>query len=214
MRSRVGDSSRPFDRLRRGHLPEHAKTSPRHARPGASQRRLVLAVGVAIGVVLTSLGAVSASEAPPPASHDRSNLEGVVDVAAGPAAPAMAGAVSIPTPPIPEPPPLDIVEGEIRRGESLSRSLGGQGVSPATIHEIARELRPLFDFRHAQPGHAYRLERHLDGRLVRFEYRTSRDKAYHLERVGDDYLVEQRETELVARPTMIAGLTLIALCGS
>jgi murein DD-endopeptidase MepM/ murein hydrolase activator NlpD len=156
-----------------------------------------------VALVLALLGAFSAANtAPVPESSEEAGEVGV-DVAAGP---ALAGAVAIRVPPIPEPPPLDVVEGELKRGDSLARALGRQGVPPAIVHEVATAMRPHFDFRHARPGHLYRLERAADGGLVRFAYWTSPENAYQLERTPEGYHVQQHESELVPRPAMLAGL--------
>jgi murein DD-endopeptidase MepM/ murein hydrolase activator NlpD len=145
-------------------------------------------------VVAAPKGALAAAE----------RSAGGVDVSSGPP-PAVAAALVPSLTPLPIPPP-DVVEGTIRRGRSLSTSLRAQGVSPQTVHEIDRVMAPYFDFRYSRPGHSYRLLRDPGGVLLGFVYRTSEDNAYYLDRFGDEYRVEQRQADLVPRPTLIAGL--------
>jgi murein DD-endopeptidase MepM/ murein hydrolase activator NlpD len=164
--------------------------------------------------VLLGLGALSQAE--PAGGSTQGSLAGAdgvraVDVSAGPplaapAAPAMAAAVALSQPPLPAPPPADVFEGRLRQGETLSEALRARGVTPQTVHAIAGAMAPHFDFRLARPGHRYRVARDDNGRLLRFDYRISADKAWFLEPVGDGYRVEQRETDLVPRPAMLAGL--------
>ncbi len=129
--------------------------------------------------------------------------EGVaLDVAA---APAMGAVVAV-TPPTPEPPALDVFEGIIGQDATLYSSLRGHGISPGAIHVITREMTPHFDFRHARPGHRYRLTRDPAGRLVSFDYLTTPSSGYRLLRVGKGFEVERQEVELVPRSALIAGL--------
>lgn len=126
------------------------------------------------------------------------------------AAPTL-GAVAAVRPPAPEPPPLDVIEGVLDEGETLAGTLGSRGVPPETIDRIVREMAPRFDFRHARPGNRYRLTRDLSGRLVSFDYHTSRDSGYRLIRVGDGFEVEREEVDLVPRPALIAGIVTSSL---
>jgi murein DD-endopeptidase MepM/ murein hydrolase activator NlpD len=189
---------------------------PRRGRLRPSPLRRGLVALLAGASVLIGLGALSQAETAAGGSSQGSlaGADGVtrsVDVSAGPplaapAAPAMAAAVALSQPPLPAPPPADVIEGRIRRGETLSQALRAHRVTPQTVHAIAGAMAPYFDFRRARPGHGYRVARDDNGRLLRFDYRISTDKAFFLEPVGDGFRVEQRETDLVPRPAMLAGL--------
>lgn len=99
-----------------------------------------------------------------------------------------------------------IHEGVIVKGRTLSELLRADGVTPQTVAQISRELRGHFDFRHAHPGHRYRLV--LDGQqqLVEFRYRLSDTDGYSLVRHGDRFAVSRDVAELEARSTRIAGV--------
>jgi len=109
-------------------------------------------------------------------------------------------------PPAHSQPRVHVTEGRLGKGESLARSLGAQGISHETVHIIATELRPLFDFRRAQPGHHYRLLRSEAGRLLEFRYFVSETDGFLLLREGDGYSVLRDEVELEPRVTRIAGI--------
>src|SRR5262245_36060944 len=57
-------------------------------------------------------------------------------------------------------------EGELRRGETLARSLSRQEISSDLVHEIATAMRPVFDFRYARAGDRYKLARDEHGQVV------------------------------------------------
>lgn len=110
-------------------------------------------------------------------------------------------------PPVPED-LLDVVRGEIGPGETLHSTLTRMGVSAATVHEIALEMRPEFDFRYAKPGDRFRLARTADGAVVDFEYRTSATRGYRLYRVGDELVATTLEVNLVRRVERLSGVVM------
>jgi len=109
--------------------------------------------------------------------------------------------------PASEPESLNVTTGQIGKGESLAASLGAQGVGPAEIHVIASELRPLFDFRRAQPGHRYRLVQDESGTVLEFRYFVSRLDGYVLIRdaEGESYTAKRDSVELRPRAMRLAG---------
>jgi murein DD-endopeptidase MepM/ murein hydrolase activator NlpD len=124
-----------------------------------------------------------------------------LDVAAAPAA-----AVAVTLPALPEPPPLEVLEGEIEPGMALGRALEDHGIPASEINAITRAMKPHFDFRRARPGHRYRVERELDGTLVTFEYQTSSTEGYRLRVTDEGYEVQREEATLVPHRALIAGL--------
>jgi len=108
----------------------------------------------------------------------------------------------------PPPPPdyFDVVRGELGAGETLHSTLTRMGVPGATVHEIALEMRPVFDFRFARPGDRFRLARKTDGTVIDFEYRTSAIDGYRLYRVGEDLVATALSVNLVARVETLAGV--------
>lgn len=50
---------------------------------------------------------------------------------------------------------LEIVEGVVARGESLSQILAAYNVSPATVHHLAKKAKAVFDVRRLRFNHDY-----------------------------------------------------------
>lgn len=124
------------------------------------------------------------------------------DVAAAPVVAAIAAQV----PTIPDPPPIQVDEGEIREGMSLGKALESHGIPASTIYAVTRAMQPHFDFRRARAGHRYRVERTPEGELVAFDYETSATEGYRLRATLDGYDVERQEAKLVGHRSLIAGL--------
>lgn len=101
---------------------------------------------------------------------------------------------------------LDVVRGELRAGETLHSTLTRMGIPGATVHEIAIEMRPVFDFRFARPGDRFRLARRLDGTVIDFEYRTSAIEGYRLYRVGEELVPTALSVTLVPRVETLSGV--------
>jgi len=107
----------------------------------------------------------------------------------------------------PRPPDyLDVVRGELAAGETLHSTLTRMGIPGSTVHEIAIEMRPVFDFRFARPGDRFRLARKPDGEVVDFEYRTSAIEGYRLYRVGEELVATAMSANLVARVETLVGV--------
>jgi murein DD-endopeptidase MepM/ murein hydrolase activator NlpD len=129
-----------------------------------------------------------------------------------------SAAATAPAPPTPEsspapsstasgpPAPIDtVVEDELRTGDTLSSSLLAHGISAATVAVIERELRPYFDFRHAHPGHRFRLVAGANGSLVSFHYRVSEKERYWLEADAEGWKAWRADAAAVRRRARIAG---------
>jgi murein DD-endopeptidase MepM/ murein hydrolase activator NlpD len=107
-----------------------------------------------------------------------------------------------------------VTSGEIKRGESLGSSLKRQGISPATVHLIASEMRKVFDFRSSKPGDAYRLGQDSDGRVLDFRYSQNPEESYYLAWEGTRYTVQKETAELHAQIAKIAGVVDSSLYGA
>jgi len=101
---------------------------------------------------------------------------------------------------------LGVVRGELRTGETLHSTLTRMGIPGATVHEIAIEMRPVFDFRFARAGDRFRLARKSDGGVVDFEYRTSPVDGYRLYRVGEELVAEELAVNVVRRIETLSGV--------
>ena len=108
-----------------------------------------------------------------------------------------------------------VTEGVLKRGDTLARSLTGQGVSARVVDRIAREMIGHYDFRHSQPGHDYRLVQNAEGEIESFRYRISPIIGYELSLGADgSYAVERDEAVLWPRQTMVAGIVTSSLYGA
>ncbi|MAI78165.1 MAG: peptidase M23 [Deltaproteobacteria bacterium] len=102
--------------------------------------------------------------------------------------------------------PLTVVtKGMLDSGESLSIALQSQGIHPSKIHLVASQLSRVFNFRHARPGHRYRLAQDPDGQVLSFRYSVSPEKSYLLVWDGERYAVSTESAELRAKLAKISG---------
>ncbi len=152
------------------------------------------------GIVLAS----HVTEAPPEAAPEESLGEVV-----GQYAPVAIESLPVHRPDQPEGGgnPLRIVtRGEIGAGESLGSSLRRQGISPAVVHLIAREMRKVFDFRRSRPGDHYRLSQDSDGKVLQFRYAQTANESFLLRWDGERYQVGEETAELQTELAKIAGI--------
>jgi len=99
------------------------------------------------------------------------------------------------------------IEGELKRGQTLSAALTRHGVRPSTVNAISSELFPLFDFTRAQPGQDYRLVLDSEGQLLEFDYQINADESVHLARAEDGrYEAVYDKSELVPHVVRMAGV--------
>ena len=101
-----------------------------------------------------------------------------------------------------------VTKGVLARGQTLSGALRQHGIPSATIHLISREMRGVFDFRHAQPGHRFRIAQDADGNLLDFRYTTNPEQAYRLSWEGEDggYVARVERAPLRTEVAKIAGI--------
>lgn len=198
-----------------------------------SSGALVVSLGVGLGMLLVGIilhqgGTAPRASADVPA-FSASVAPGVfappVSSAGPEVAPAEATPASLrfgpPPPPTvsrpdpaPEPAPepdsaareAQVLDGSLRRGDTLSSALRRQGVEPQLVSRIAQELSPLFDFRRARPGDRYRLALDEEGTLVSFRYRVSPLEAYEIRTAGGEWVAAREEVELERRRTRVAGV--------
>ena len=99
-----------------------------------------------------------------------------------------------------------VTKGQIGKGDSLATSLRRQGISPATVHLIATEMRKVFDFRRSRPGDEYRLGQDSDGRVLDFRYSQSPEESFYLAWEGTRYVVRKETADLRPQIAKIAGV--------
>ncbi len=77
-------------------------------------------------------------------------------------------------------------EHTVSSGEMLSVSLGDNGIPPATIAEISRNLEKVFNLRRSREGDYYRVVISTAGMLITFSYYPQRGFEYYEILRGDD----------------------------
>jgi len=105
-----------------------------------------------------------------------------------------------------KPATMRVVTGHIPRASTLAAALGSQGVAVQTVDRISRTLRPLFDFRRAQPGDFYALIQDESGEILSFEYQRGRRTVYRLERDEQGLRGVRSELPLERRVVRLAGV--------
>jgi len=157
---------------------------------------------VGTGTEATDPAAVAAASPMPARAH------------ATPVATAEAGDAVAPAAAASPVPVLDVIEGRLRRNQTLSAALRSRGISAATVHAIAQGMRPVFDFRYSRPGDAFWVGRDADGALVEFRYSRSSIERYLLRREDgpDGELVASAyQPEIEVRTARLAGLVQTSL---
>ncbi len=100
---------------------------------------------------------------------------------------------------------LTIATGRVPKRGTLAGALRGAGVDPVLVDQVARGLRPIFDFRRARPGDFYALIRDESGTLLSFEYQRGRGEVYRLDRDPSGALVAKRELAPLDRRVLQLG---------
>jgi len=189
--------------------------------PGARQRsaaspRSAVLVLAAAAVLLSSVSVQRGDAGAQPAV---SPAPSVVDIAS---LPLHHPPLREPEPPLrppvetapAEPEPRVVTAGRLRRGDTLASALRGRGVASRAVHVVAREMRPVFDFRHAQPGDRFQLVQRPGGDVVEFRYQTRSADRLRLLRRGDDFEVLRERPELEPRVSRLAGVITTSLYDS
>jgi hypothetical protein len=102
---------------------------------------------------------------------------------------------------------LTIATGRVPKRGTLAGALRGAGVSPLLVDQVARGLKPVFDFRRAHPGDFYALIRNERGELLSFEYQRGRGEVYRLDRDPNGALVAKKDVAPLDRRVLQLGGT-------
>jgi murein DD-endopeptidase MepM/ murein hydrolase activator NlpD len=100
---------------------------------------------------------------------------------------------------------LTIATGRVPKRGTLAGALRGAGVDPVLVDQVARGLRPIFDFRRARSGDFYALIRDESGALLSFEYQRGRGEVYRLDRDPSGRLVAKKELAPLDRRVLQLG---------
>jgi len=106
----------------------------------------------------------------------------------------------------PSPPPLIEQKNIIRRGVTLTDILAPHDLSPAEIHKLREEVKPVYDLAKIKAGHEIRIFTTQEGRVASVEYDI--DDANHLLiRKNDEiYAAEIKKIPFEYRAEMIWGI--------
>lgn len=97
---------------------------------------------------------------------------------------------------------LDIVEGVVSSGETISTLLNDFNIAPATVKELTRKAKPVFEVRKIRANHPYTLLHTKDtNRTARYLIYEPNDLEYVIYDLRDSLSVSlhERETEIVER---------------
>jgi murein DD-endopeptidase MepM/ murein hydrolase activator NlpD len=98
-----------------------------------------------------------------------------------------------------------IIEGRMEKGSCLYMALKERGVSPNHISLITAHLKPIFDFRHCDPGDSFRVYLDDRGQLQRFAYEANLTDIYELRRQEDRYVASKKDLILDRHITRVNG---------
>jgi len=104
---------------------------------------------------------------------------------------------SVPKEPQPQDGQNEIIEGSIKPGSTLSRSLAEKNIPPPWIDVIVSALKPHIDFRKIKGG-TYCLIKNGKGELAKFVYEEGPTEVYEVEKDGQGYRAEKKEIPLEA----------------
>ena len=75
------------------------------------------------------------------------------------------------------PPPLNETKVTIKRGETLSDILSRHGFSPAEIHKLRTEVKPVYDLAKIKEGREIRLYTNQQDTITAIEYDINRHRS-------------------------------------
>ncbi len=87
-------------------------------------------------------------------------------------------------------PPLKEHREMVTKGKTLSDILQNYEFSPAEIHKLRTEIKPIYDLARIKAGQEFRVFAFQDGSVVYFEYDIDRDRYLHVEKNAESYHAE------------------------
>lgn len=103
------------------------------------------------------------------------------------------------------PPPLNETKETIRRGETLSDILSRHDFSPAEIHKLRTEVRPVYDLAKIREGQELRLYTNPDNSFAALEYDINKDNYLHIHKFWGKYVAAEKNLPYVTEVHMIWG---------
>ncbi len=114
--------------------------------------------------------------------------------------------VKVPQLKVPEaPPPPKENKENIRRGMTLSDILGTYNVSPAEIHKLREEVKPVYDLAKIKADQEIRIYSSPEGELTSLEYDMDDENYLHIQKNNGAYSAEIKKIPYKYRIKMIWG---------
>ncbi|MFO7604695.1 MAG: peptidoglycan DD-metalloendopeptidase family protein [Desulfurivibrionaceae bacterium] len=98
------------------------------------------------------------------------------------------------------------IQGEIHRGDTLSKSLKRYGVPPKVRARLIECLGEVIDFRKIRPGDRYSIKVDDEEKLLKCVYEISPIESYTLINTDNGYRIERDKKNLETRKIRISGM--------
>jgi murein DD-endopeptidase MepM/ murein hydrolase activator NlpD len=103
------------------------------------------------------------------------------------------------------PSPWNGIKETIKKGETLSDILSRYGFSPAEIHKLRTEVKPVYDLAKIREGQEIRLLKNQQGTITALEYDINTDNYLHIQKIGGMYGAIQKKLPYETEIHMIWG---------
>lgn len=107
-------------------------------------------------------------------------------------------------PPAVQNPPLNTLEGGIKEGSNLFKSLLEKNIPPHWIDLIVSKLKPLVNLKKIRGG-TYQLITDVKGELVKFIYEASPTEIYEIEKDSQGYIAQRKKVILETHLVKVIG---------
>lgn len=84
-------------------------------------------------------------------------------------------------------PPLEEHREVVTKGKTLSDILQGYQFSPAEVHKLRSEVKPVYDLARIKAGQEFRFYAFENGSVLYFEYDIDRDRYLYIEKNAETY---------------------------
>lgn len=98
-----------------------------------------------------------------------------------------------------------LVEGELKSGDSLSRSLNRCNISATVRQQVVSNLSSCLDFRRLRPNDKYRIYLDDKGGLLRCEYESGPLDSYSVTKNDDNFITKKDAVDLEVKAYMAEG---------
>jgi murein DD-endopeptidase MepM/ murein hydrolase activator NlpD len=98
-------------------------------------------------------------------------------------------------PPIQKEPPLHVIEGNVKEGSTLFKSMAEKDIQPRWIDLVVSKLKPHVNFKKVKGG-TYRFIADEKGEMVKFLYEVGPTEVYEVERDFQGYIAQKKEVPM------------------